>query len=444
MKNVLIAGAGKSSTYLIDYMLKNAKNNWTVKVMDSNPEAVMEKLAGHPKGEAAIIDIMNQNKRQELVAEADIVLSLMPPDLHILLAKDCLKFGKNIITSSYITKEMMALDEEVKAKGLLFMCEMGLDPGIDHMSSAHIISGIKRIGGEIHSFKSFCGGLVAPESDNNPWHYKVSWNPKNVVNAGKPNGGNWMENNVVYNKPYKDLFDNCKRVKIPNEEINSLSCYPNRTSVDYIKLYDLPEIKTFLRATLRYTVFIKAWSYIVKAGLTDDADTFEINNNFYKDWVSKKTGLANTAQLKELFTAKYEVDDKSIKLLEWLGLFDAKQIYINKTYSSAALLQTLIEEKWKMNPLDKDMVVMMHDLEYKRKGQSHKLTSTLIVKGENRNYSAMAKTVGLPMAILAKRMLLHEGIIKTKGVTIPTHADIYVPVLKELEKNGIIFEEHYS
>lgn len=439
MKTVLIVGAGKSSTYLIDYMLRQAKNNWKVIVSDSSAEAVAEKIAGHPKGEAAIINIQDDKARKELVKKSDIVISLMPPHLHILLAKDCLEYEKNLITSSYASNELKAMNSEVMSKSLLFMCEMGLDPGIDHMSANKIIHSIQKISGDIVSFKSYCGGLVDPESDDNPWHYKISWNPRNVVNAGK-GGAEWLENGKVQEVSYENLFEQNKKVKI-NDEIGSLAYYPNRNSLNYRKLYDVEYIPTFLRATLRYPQFVKAWNYLVKTNLTDETDSFVSEGNFYKDWISWKTGLANNENLKEAFIKKYDVDDKSAKLLEWLGIFSHKQIYENRTYSSSEVLQLLIEEKWFMKPMDKDMVIMMHQVDYERKGVLTKLTSTLVVRGENRNYSAMAKTVGLPMAILAKRILLHNDLKKLTGVQIPNSPEVYVPILKELKKYNIDFIE---
>lgn len=439
MKTVLIAGAGKSSTFVIDYMLQNAKNHWRVIVMDSNPEAVAEKIAGHPKGEAAIININDDEKRRELVRKSDIVISLMPPHLHIKLAKDCLEFNKNLITSSYMSDEMKELHEQAKAKNLMFMCEIGVDPGIDHMSACKLIHSIRKISGDIISFKSYCGGLVAPESDDNPWKYKISWNPRNIINAAK-SGAVWLEHGKVIKADYNQIYENFKKVKIDNE-FNNLAYYPNRDSLKYIDLYDLSGIKTFMRATLRYPQFMKGWNYIVKANLTDESDEFVVNGTFYNDWLSWKTGLPNDENLKANFAKKYDVDEKSLKQFEWLGLFERKPIYENRTYTSAEVLQMLLEEKWQMRPMDKDMIIMSHQIEYERKGVITKLNSTLIVKGDNRNYSAMAKTVGLPMGILAKRILNGENFRGLSGVLIPTHPEVYVPILKELKKYDIEFVE---
>lgn len=439
MLTVLIAGAGKSSAHLIEYMLSNAKQKWRVVVMDSNPEMIAEKLNGHPKGEAAVIDITDDHARQQLVKNADIVLSLMPPHLHYLLAKDCLKFKKNLITSSYVSDEIKALDAEARKAGISMMCEMGLDPGIDHMSANAIIHGVQRIAGSIQSFKSYCGGLVAPESDDNPWHYKISWNPRNIVLAGKQ-GAVWLENGKQHEAKYEQLFSASKKIKV--NDLGSLSYYPNRDSLKYLSLYSLPEIKTFMRATLRHPAFMKGWDLVIKAGLVNEEDKFQADNSSYADWTAKMIGVTNDAKLREQFKKKFGADEKEMKQMDWLGLFDNRRINGVGQLSSADILQTLLEERWKMKALDKDMVVMQHQIDYERKGVLVKLTSSMIVTGDNRQYSAMSKTVGLPMAILAKKILLQE--ISTKNITgvhIPVMPEVYVPVLKELKKNGIEFVE---
>lgn len=442
MKTVLIAGAGKSSSALIDYMLNNAKNKWHVIVMDADIDLIHEKLHGHPKGSAAVVDIHNIEERQSYVRQADIVISLMPHDLHILLAKDCLLFNKNLITASYVSDEMLALSEEAREKGLLFMCEMGLDPGIDHMSAMSLLEGIHRIGGVLTSFKSFCGGLIAPESDDNPWHYKLSWNPKNVVLAGK-NGAHWLENGKENTIEYHQIFESVKRTNI--EGIGSLCAYMNRDSYKYLSLYQLEDVKTFYRATLRYPSFIKGWNCIVKAGLTAEDDNFDADETTYADWIAAKSGLKNNDDLKNEFAKKYHIDAKELKILDWLRIFENRQINARGNHSSAQILQMLLEERWKMRINDKDMVIMQHQIEYERKGTKHRLNTTMIVKGEDRQNSAMAKTVGIPMGILAKR-ILNGSLDPTQiaGVQIPVMPYVFTPILKELQKYGIEFVEDIS
>ena len=439
MKTVLIAGAGKSSSSLIDYMLKNARNEWKVVIMDADADLIHEKLHGHPKGEAAVIDIHNEEQRQKLVSNADIVISMMPHDLHIILAKDCLRFKKNLITASYVSDEMRAMHQEVKDAGLLFMCEMGLDPGIDHMSAMSLITGIQRISGVVTSFKSSCGGLIAPESDDNPWHYKISWNPKNIILAGM-DGAVWLEGNKKQELAYHELFEHPKKIQV--NDIGVLSAYLNRDSYKYMKLYELEEAKTFYRATLRHPAFVKGWDVMVRATLTSQKDNFDADNTTFADWIAAKTGVENNGDLRANFKQKWQVDDKEMKLFEWLRVFENRQINIHGSASSADILQSLLEERWKMKITDKDMVIMQHQIEYDRRGMHTKLTSTMIVKGDDRHSSAMSKTVGLPMAILAKKILMNEiKVDKIAGVQIPILPQIYVPVLKELKKNGIEFIE---
>lgn len=442
MQTVLIAGAGKSSSWVIDYMLKNAKNKWEVIVMDTNEELIHEKLNHHPKGIAAVVDIHDEQKRQVFIQQADIVLSLMPPDLHIILAKDCLKFKKNLITSSYVSDEMRAMDEEVRKAGLLFMCEMGLDPGIDHMSAAKLIKGIQRIAGVVTSFKSACGGLMAPESDDNPWQYKICWNPRNVVTSGK-DGAVWLENGKVSEIGYDAVFEHPKKIKI--DPLGTFSTYPNRNSLQYKALYQIEDVTTLMRSTIRHSAFIKGWNYMVKAGLTNVDDEIDAEELTYAGWVALKTGLPEDDDLIQRFREKFQVDAKTMKMLEWLRIFEARLINGAKETSSATILQNLLERRWKMNAIDKDMVVMQHEIEYERKGQQNKVVSTMVAYGEDKMYSAMAKTVGLPMGILARKILNKEiNISHLSGVHIPVMPEVFSPVLRELAKHGVEFIEQFD
>jgi saccharopine dehydrogenase-like NADP-dependent oxidoreductase len=443
MKNILVAGAGKSSSYLIDFLLKNSKSDWRIVVMDASAEAIAEKIKNHPRGVAAVIDVTNDEQREKLVSEAAIVLSILPASLHYLLAKDCLKYKKHLITSSYVSPEIKAMDAEVKEAGLMFMCEMGLDPGIDHMSAMSIIHSIQKIAGTITSFKSYCGGLVAPESDDNPWHYKISWNPRNIVLAGKA-GAEWLENGKVQKMDYEHLYSGNKKIKV--EGVGQLAYYPNRDSLKYLDLYSVDHINTFMRATLRYPNFSKAWNFVVKMGLTQEDDQFDTNGKSYADWLSYKTGIAVADAWEQQVAAQYAIDEKCLKMLAWLDLFDThKSIRRKGVMSSADILQDIVEEKWKLNLLDKDLVVMQHQVQYERKGVTSLLISNLVVTGENSLYSAMAKTVGLPMAILAKKIMT-DGLPSRHltGVKIPVMPEVYVHVLKELKKCGVEFVDIVS
>jgi len=439
MQTILIAGAGKSSIYLIHYLLTNApRNKWKVIIADGNASAIEEKINGNPYAEAAVIDITNAAQREPLVKRADIIVSLMPPDMHIHLAKDCLKHKKNLITSSYISDEMKEMDKAVKDAGLMFMCEMGLDPGIDHMTANKIIHSIQRVAGVITSFKSYCGGLVAPECDNNPWHYKFSWNPRNIISAGF-GGAKYLSKGKHTEVPYERMFENNKKVKI--DDLGSFAWYPNRDSLRYLELYDVPEVKTFMRATLRHPEFCKGWQALVSLGLTSQDDFFDTKGNTYVSWLKKKTGYANSVTLPRHIANRLHVaeDDKVISMLQWLGLFDERTLPPGKQSSGEVLLNVLLD-KWKMAPEEKDMVVMQHEMEYLHKGNKIALTSAMILKGESRDHSAMAKTVGLPMGILT-RLVLNKKINPPTGVALPSMASVYRPVLTELAHHGIIFKD---
>ena len=421
MKKVLLFGAGKSATVLIDYLISEAAtNNWSVIIADANMEQIFTKTKHSPLVTAFQIDIKDEQQRSALIQEADIVISMMPPALHYLVAKDCVTFGKNLLTASYLDACIKGLQSEIEAKNLLFICEMGLDPGIDHMSAMKIMDEIKSSSGLITSFKSHCGGLVAPESDTNPWHYKISWNPRNVVMAGKA-GAEYKLNNEIQHKDYNALFENNAEVDI--NELGSLAFYPNRDSLSYLPIYKLDDVATFIRTTLRYPSFCIGWDAIVKADLANDATILNPTGLSFASW---------SASIKPF------VNEGNKGLLQFLGLFD-NVLVPTSANTSADVLQYLLETKLVMQPGDKDMIVMLHEIEYELSGKTIHIESSLIVKGEDHLRTAMAKTVGLPLGIAAKLIL--NGTIQLSGIHIPTIPEIYLPVLSELEKAGICFTE---
>ncbi len=419
MKTILLFGAGKSATVLIDYLIKEtATNKWKFIIADANKEQILSKTNNSPFAEAIEMDITDDDARETVIQRAHVVISMMPPALHYLIAKDCVELRKHLLTASYVDNKIKSLSDEIKHRKLLFLCEMGLDPGIDHMSAMKIIDDIKSKGGNIISFKSHCGGLVAPESDDNPWHYKISWNPRNVVTAGKA-GAEYKLNNVVKHVEYNDLFTNNTQVNI--DGLGNLACYPNRDSLSYIPIYKLKSAETFIRTTLRYPQFCICWDAIVQAGLTNDVVTIETNISFAK-WSASVIPFVN---------------DANKTMLEYLGLFDDSLIP-STAKTSADVLQYLLETKLVMHAHDKDMIVMLHEIEY----DNTKIESSLIVKGEDNLRTAMAKTVGLPLGIAAKLIL--NDVIKLRGLHIPTQKEIYDPVLKELEQFGVSFTEKIS
>lgn len=498
MKSILVFGAGKSATCLIEYLLKVIdEQNWALTVADGNLALASSKLGGHSKAKAVELNVENESARRDLIRHSDIVISLLPPHLHILIARDCVLLGRNLLTASYADEALHALEAEIQSKGLLFLCEMGLDPGIDHMSAMKLIHEIRNRNGKIKVFRSHCGGLVAPESDDNPWHYKISWNPRNVVQAGM-SGASFRENGEVKKMAYQQLFDPNRVVEI--EDLGSLAWYPNRDSLSYIPLYHLEEAHTFVRTTLRYPEFCFGWKNIIDLKLTDETveyntDGMSLQQFFqqhflrhgFSEWIENQLTerFSKTKELleklQELIKAEGAVDDKGNKELQDFMMIDAKgelmdinlsevkskaaatvaaqmheanlsmkqlfflgmddeQTIINKGMCSALdVLQFALEKKLILKPDDKDMIVMLHELEYEIDNRAYKTDSCLVVKGKDSLRTAMAQTVGLPLGIAAKLILL--GKLHLTGLHIPISPEIYNPVLKELEDNGIVFSE---
>ena len=441
MTNILVFGAGKSSSYLIKYLLdQSSKFFWQITVADANINAALERIGNHNFGTACQLDIHQDELRKRLIKNADIVISMLPPSLHFLVAQDCIELRKNLVTASYVSPEIKSLHNQARDLGLLFMNEIGLDPGIDHMSAMKIIDEVERLGGDIYSFKSYCGGLVAPVSDNNPWHYKISWNPRNILNAGK-SGAEFLLNGIENKLEYQALFKKYETIQVPN--FGKLAAYANRDSLSYKNIYGLPNVKTMLRATFRYEEFCIGWNAIISLGLTKETDKFDAKNLTYKEWFEKATLACEGNAIEEKIVHAADGNKLAIELLDWLGIYSNEKINLLLEASSADILLKRIEEKWKMQEHDKDMIVMHHEFEYGRKNINAKLSSTLIVEGEDKTYTAMAKTVGLPMAIFTK-LFLTKKFKNIIGVQIPVSKDIYKPILKELTQYGIEFNETYS
>ena len=498
MKTILLFGAGKSATVLIDYLLETAiTENWKLIVADADLQLVKSKVDHAQRATAVSFDIRDAEERGKYIRTADIVISLLPPSLHIEVARDCVRYHRHLLTASYVDDEMKALVPEIEKNRILFLCEMGLDPGIDHMSAMQIIDRIHAQKGTVHSFRSHCGGLVAPESDDNPWHYKISWNPRNVVLAGR-SGAHYRENGRDVHLLYEELFDNERMVDIPG--LGPLAWYPNRDSLSYAGLYGLESSGTFVRTTLRHPDFMYGWRNIIDLKLVDETPMYHTDGkslqqcfkehmdlNGFGEWLQQKLNdrfaesksmMENLMKLMEaenevsqqgseipnsFMTAdvegnlqEVEIDDVknkaarylahkmheanlTLKQLFFLGL-DDQDTMVNKGFCSAAdILQFAVEKKLTLRPYDKDMIVMLHEIGYQLNGEDKSIRSTLIVKGENNLHTAMAKTVGLPLGIAARNIL--NGKIRLTGLHIPTRAEIYEPVLAELEQQGIVFQE---
>jgi saccharopine dehydrogenase (NADP+, L-glutamate forming) len=439
MKKILVIGAGLSSSYLIKYLLANAKKeNWQVTIADQSIELAKQKIAKSKQGIALAFNINNQNEREEAIKNADLVVSLLPPTLHIIAAHDCIKFKKNLVTASYVTPPMQSLNEAALEANVLFLNEIGLDPGIDHLSAMEMIHKIQKDGGNITSFKSFCGGLVAPEFDNNPWNYKFTWNPRNVILAGQATA-QYLENGLIKFIPQNRIFEQTATVNISNYGVFEM--YANRDSLSYIEPYGLQKATSVIRGTLRKKGFSQSWNLLVKLGLTDDSFCIHNSNVLtYRDLVASFLSGANHSNVEEVFCAFFNITkaSKDFKRVKWLGLFTNEIIGI-KNATPAQILQHLLQQKWFLEKTDLDMIVMKHEIAFELNNKKQKINSTLVVKGEDKTYTAMSKTVGLPMAIACKLILQNK--IKAKGVQIPITAEFYKPILAELAKNGIEFIE---
>jgi saccharopine dehydrogenase-like NADP-dependent oxidoreductase len=430
LKNILLFGAGKSASVLIEYLIDNAAdNNWHITIVDTDKKTIESKTKNHPSTTAIEANITNDILRVELIKNTDLVISMMPPFLHILIAKDCVEHSKHLLTASYADEQIKLLAVEVKNKGIIFLCEMGLDPGIDHLSAMQLIDDIKSKGGKITSFKSHCGGLVAPESDNNPWHYKISWNPRNVVLAGKAGAEYLKDGNHIIEK-YEALFDEERQIETIDETIGALGYYPNRNSLPYIDLYNLQNVKTFVRTTLRYKDFMQGWKTIIDLKLTDETILYESDDLSLADFFAKHFDYNN-------IVLKLSAQDKI--RLEFLGLNDTKTIINKGKISAADGLQFALEKKLMLSPTDKDMIVMQHEIEYELGDNKEEIIASLIIFGKDSVHTAMAKTVGLPLGIAAKLIL--NGTINLTGIHLPIIKEIYEPVMKELQQNGINFIE---
>jgi len=443
MTKILIIGAGRSATSLIQYMLENAETyDWQITVSDMSLELAQDKVEGYSRGTATTFNALDAAERAPFLKDADMVVSMLPAHLHIHVAKDCLRLGKNLATASYVSEELKAMHEEVKATGLIFLNEIGLDPGIDHMSAMQMINRIREKGGKISAFYSYAGGLVAPESDNNPWHYKFSWNPRNVVLAGQ-GVSQYLYENRYRHTPYHRLFSKSDMVFVPT--MGWYDAYPNRTSLKYKGSYGLDDIPTIMRGTLRYKGFCKAWDLLVRLGLTDDSYKMSYSDDLtYRQWMRsylppnlERSGHSTIrSQIATFFNLN--LADESLDKLEWLGLFSDEKIPLDEA-SSAEVLQELLERKWKLEPQDKDMILMQHEVEYEIGDQKKRHVSTLVQYGNDSENTAMAKLVGLPLAIGIKYILL--GNITAKGVVIPITSEIYDPVMAELAELGVVFED---
>lgn len=440
MTKILIIGAGRSSTSLIEYLLKQSEHmQWKITIADVDEALAREKCGGHSNASPMRFDSKDETNRRDLIKKHHLVVSMLPAFMHGDVARDCVEFGVHLATASYVSREMAALNEDAKKKKIILLNECGLDPGIDHASAMKIIHGLREKKAKIISFKSYCGGLVAPESNDNPWGYKFSWNPRNVILAGQGTA-QYLENGSLKCLPYNRLFKEHETVNMG--EYGDFDAYANRDSMGYIEVYGLKDIQTMIRGTLRQKGYCKAWNVFVKLGLTDDSSVIKGSNHYtYTQLLNffLPSGKGDVKQkLVEFMGAEW--DEEIGKQMDYLELFSDKTIELSEG-SPAQLLQNLLEEKWKLKADDKDMILLQHQFDYQLPGDKgpRKLVSSLVVKGKDQKHTAMALTVGLPLAIAVKNIL--TGKIVLNGVQIPTQPELYEPILNELKELGIDFEE---
>lgn len=441
MRKILIIGAGKSSSYLIKYLLdKSESENLQITIGDLNTENA-KKLVGKRSNINIIhLDVFKSDSRSEAVKNADIVISMLPARFHIEVAKDCITYKKHMVTASYVSKEMQDLDEDAKANNLIFMNEIGVDPGIDHMSAMQVIDRIRDNGGKMILFESFTGGLVAPESDNNLWNYKFTWNPRNVVVAGQGGAAKFLQENQFKYIPYGRLFRRTEFLDI--DGYGRFEAYANRDSLKYQHVYGLDHARTLYRGTMRRVGFSRAWNVFVQLGMTDDSYTIDDSINMsYRDFVNAFLPYSPTDSVELKFRHALKIDQDDIvwdKFLE-LDLFSAEKMVGLDKATPAEILQKILMDSWTLDSEDKDMIVMYHKFGYEINGEKRQIDATMVVVGEDQTYTAMAKTVGLPVAMATLDIL--NGKIKTPGVQIPISKEVYTPILEELKAYGVQFKE---
>lgn len=441
MRNILIIGAGRSASSLIQYLLnKSTAENLHITIADLSVELAKRKTGNHPNATAIALDIHDHEQRRLEIQKADLVISMLPAHMHIEVAKECILFRKHLVTASYVSDAMAALDAQAKEHGLVFMNEIGLDPGIDHMSAMKIIDEIREKGGKMLLFESFCGGLVAPESDNNLWNYKFTWAPRNVVLAGQGGAAKFIQEGRYKYIPYHRLFRRTEFFEV--EGYGRFEGYANRDSLKYRSIYGLEDVLTMYRGTIRRVGFSRAWNMFVQLGMTDDSYTLDNSENLsYRDFTNLFLPYhpTDSVEIKLRLQLGIEMDDIVWDKLIELDLFDRNKKIGLPNATPAQCLEKILTDKWTLAPDDKDMIVMYHKFGYELNGQEMQIDSKMVCIGDDQTYTAMAKTVGLPVAMAALHIL--NGRITEPGVRLPITRDVYEPILEELKEYGVNFWE---
>lgn len=426
-------GAGFVAGPVVKYFLERPETDVTVADLELEKAKVL--VGSRANGKALALNLRDQDGLNKAIAGADVVVSLVPYPFHPLVAETCIALRRNMVTTSYVGEAMRALDEKAREAGIVILNEVGLDPGIDHMEAMRIIHEVKNQGGKILGFTSYCGGLPAPEANNNPFGYKFSWSPRGVLLAGK-NAAHYLKDGQDVQVSAESLFDHYTMLSI--EGLGRFEGYPNRDSLPYIGLYGIPETRTMFRGTLRYPGWCETLKKIADLGLLEQGE-MDLRGKTHADLVRDLAGAPEAQDIKSTLRRKLGLkpDSKVIDKLEWLGLLSEDRISLE--YGSPLdVLEKLMLKRLQYEEGERDMVVLQHEfVAVDERGKKQKITSTLIDFGVPGGDSSMARTVGLPAA--AGTRLVLEGRIRRTGVSVPVHPEVYGPILEELENHGIVF-----
>ena len=441
MNAVSVIGSGRSSVFLIEYLFHYCENNAIpFAVYDKDAGFIRQALPEHMLVCIHPLDVSDNTALESLVANSQLVVSMLPAFMHPVIAALCLKLNVHLATASYVSDDMNAMHLDVQKADLVFMNEAGLDPGIDHMSAMKIMDDLRGEGAVITGFKSYCGGLVADEDDgDNPWKYKFSWNPRNVVLAAQGAPAQFLENGKMKLLPYQQIFNSAVTCAI--EGYGHLEAYPNRDSLKYLEVYGLHEVKDMLRGTFRKTGFSKAWQVFVMLGMTDDLLQLHLPQTCtMADWLEMYLPKGE-GDLKQRLKNTFQLNDDEVYKFEWLDFFSQTPLPIYSG-TSAKILEEVLKSRWVLGAHNRDLVVMQHQISYSKDNASYLHESTMVIKGDSNTHTAMAKTVGLPLAIACK--LIIENGIRARGILTPVTKEVYSPILEELKTLGIDFKDKIS
>ena len=436
-KTITILGAGKSSYNLVSYLSKNQERiGIDIKVISNQTPKYINDFQ---KIDFQKIDINDNSQISKQIKSSFIVVSLLPPKLHYQIALICSSHKINMITASYLDEKIKSLEKKFKKNNCFLFMEIGLDPGLDHLSAKKDIDDLNKKG-KILGFESYTGGLIKKNKEN-PWGYKFTWNPMNVITAGV-DGAKYLDDGKIIDVPYDKIFSSVKNIKFKNSDL--YEGYPNRDSLKYRSLYKLENVKTLKRGTLRHPGFCKSWNVLVNLGLTDDINTIKNPKlETYFDFFNYKLNLSDFEKVKKYIKKNFliESDSKEFKNLNWLGLFSNYKL-LNRSKKASHLLMEILKNRWKLKKDDIDIVVMYHSFIYKENNHFKRKESFMKIEGKNNLETAMSKTVGLPIALLIE--LIIKKNLEFKGVFLPFDEFIYNPLLSKLEDNGITFNHSTS